>query len=211
MLNPLKLWAACIGIAQLGLLVVTYRSHQQTSLISTDLLAFPQFNIWLSMTVIAQIITSGLYMASLRHRCLPAFYAAMLACVGALVGWSLLSAYSLETYTHSDGTCIFAASSCLYSLLMLIMTYLDERKQFIAIPAISVFVVLYTLTAGLMLGFFIEYSDGNMAIAATFEWAAFMSQAAIFTLFFATHSFAESRGSLGVIELHAARYCIVPV
>ena len=206
--NPLKTWSVGLGLGQLALLGATYSAHQ-TDLVSTNLIEFPQFNLWLTMMVTAQIVTSGLYMAVLRDKSMPAFVMAVLACILSLVGWAMLCVYGIHTATHQQGAGIFIVGSGIYSMLMIYLTYLDERNTaFIATPALVIFALLYTVTAGLLIGFIVNGLVGNQTVAATCEWAAFMSQAANFSLFFATHSFADTRGGL-MVEQRPLQYSLL--
>jgi drug/metabolite transporter (DMT)-like permease len=195
--NPLKVWSVGLGLGQLALLSVTFSEHKIDT-VSTNLMEFPQFNLWLTMTVTAQIVTAGLYMAVMRDKAPCAFVLAVLACLLALVGWAILVVYTSETHEHQEGAGIFIVSSAIYSIIMIYLTYLDERNTLIATPALVIFFLLYIVTGGLLLGFIINNFAGNTTIAATCEWAAFMSQAVNFSLFFATHSFADTRGALMV-------------
>ena len=205
--NPLKTWSVGLGLGQLALLGVTFNAHQ-TDLVSTNLMEFPQFNLWLTMLVTAQIVTSGLYMAVLRDKSMPAFVLAVIACIMSLIGWAMLCVYGIHTATHQQGAGIFIISSGVYSILMIYLTYLDERNMIIATPALIVFALLYTVTAGLVLGFIINSLIGNPTTAATCEWAGFMSQAVNFSLFFATHSFADTRGGL-MVEQRPLQYSLI--
>ena len=110
--NPLKVWSIGLGLGQLVLLSVTFEDHQ-TDMVSTNLMEFPQFNIWLTMTVTAQIVTSGLYMAVMRNRSLPAFLIATIACILALVGWAMLSVYNLHTTTQPRCSYLHYQLKCL--------------------------------------------------------------------------------------------------
>jgi len=197
-----------LGLAQLVLLAVTYNSNK-ADLVSENLMEFPQFNLWLTMTVTAQIVTAGLYMAVLREKSMSAFVLSIIACILSLVGWAMLCVYGIHTSTHQQGAGIFIISSGIYSMIMIYLTYLDEKCMVIATPALVIFAILYTVTAGLLIGFIVNSLNGNTTAAATSEWAAFMSQAANFSLFFATHSFADTRGRLFSGEPRSLQYALM--
>jgi hypothetical protein len=183
-MEPLQVIAVVIALAHTALLTSVYFSTSMAThaYVSTEIEGQIFFRTLLTCIVVFEHIVCATYLCLFNQFSNARLAISMLSVCAASAGWSLLASHPTENPVHLIGAIIFIASTSIYSLLLILQTR-KFKPWFLACGALAL---------GSALAFAGLYFAQNYALAATFEWLAFVLDAVLLGLFFTINKAADA-------------------
>lgn len=183
-MEPLQVIAVVIALAHTALLTSVYFSTSMAThaYVSTEIEGQIFFRTLLTCIVVFEHIVCATYLCLFNQFSNARLVLSLLSVCTASAGWSLLASHATENPVHLIGAVIFIASTSVYSLLLILQT--RKFKPF--------FLVCGALALASALAFAGLYFAQNYALAATFEWLAFVLNAILLGLFFTINKAADA-------------------